>query len=385
MDAPLRIALVSSRYAPSTGGIQCHVQALAEHLSRSGHRVTVLTHDLDRGDPTEEDLNGVHVVRFLPVVPAEHLLVSPALGRYLADHGDRFDVVHAHGYHDTPAAMVMRHWDGPYVFTPHYHGTSESRARALLHVPYRRIGRKVASGAARIICVTGAEREQFLQHFPTAAERTQVISNGVDVSRFLHAPVRPPETDGRRLVVVAGRLEHYKRVDRVIEAMAQLRGDFVLEVCGDGPARADLEAQVVRHELGDAVRIRGRVTDLELASTIRSAAVLVSMSEHEAQGIVLLEATAAGTPSVASAIPAHVDVRRQTEGAVELVQPGADAGELARSIAHGAAQPRPDQLVLSWSEVALQTEMVYRQALGADGTGSGTAPAVAAGGRDSAG
>jgi len=369
-DAPMRIALVTSRYWPSFGGIQSHVQALAENLAAGGHQVTVLTHDLDGDDPVEETINGVDVVRFLPIVPSEHLLISPALGAHLRASTWSYDLVHVHGYHDSAAAMVMKHWAGPYVFTPHFHGSSASRIRSMLHVPYRRVARRVVQRAGRMICVTRSEREAFVRWFPTAAGRTHVISNGVEVDRLRNAPMRAPEPDGRRTILCAGRLEAYKRVDEVIDAMVHLRTGFVLEVCGDGPERAALEAHAIDLGLADSVRFRGRVSDIELASAIRSAAAVVSMSEHEAQGIVLLEAAAAGTPSVASGIPAHLDVA-ETTGAVSIVSPDASAADLAAVVTRAADGPRPRAGVLAWSEVAEQTERVYRQVLCPEVTSEG--------------
>ncbi|MFN8041622.1 MAG: glycosyltransferase family 4 protein [Acidimicrobiales bacterium] len=373
-----RIALVTSRYWPSFGGIQSHVQALAEHLVGAGHEVTVLTHDLDGDDPEHDVLNGVRVRRFLPLVPSEHLLLAPALGAHLASSRSSYDLVHAHGYHDTPAALVMRSWEGPYVFTPHFHGSSASRLRSALHVPYRRVGRRIVHHARRVVCVTPSEREAFLRWFPTAVDKTDVISNGVDVDRLRAAAPRDPEPCGRRLLVTAGRLEAYKRVDRVVDAMAHLGDRFVLEVCGDGPERAALEQRAARAGLGHAVRFRGRVSDADLASTISSAAALVSMSEHEAQGIVLLEAAAAGTRSVASHIPAHADVAATT-GATHLVPADAEPHHLAGTIADAAGRPRATAAVASWPDVAARTARLYEDVLRTHPAGS--APRVGGGAR----
>jgi glycosyltransferase involved in cell wall biosynthesis len=366
MDPELRIAFAVNRYLPSTGGTELHVRRLADYLTGAGHRVTVLTHDLDNGEPLEEVIDGVRVLRFLPLVPTTHFMASPSLGHHLATHQDDYDLVHAHGYHDTPALMAALTWHGPLVFTPHYHGSSDSRLRSALHVPYRAVGRRIVRRADAVVCVTDAERRRLGDRFPGALPKSTVISNGVDVERFTTAAVLPAEPDGRRRIVCAGRLDAYKRVDRVIDAMTLLSDRFVLEICGDGPARTELERRVAALDLGGSVRIRGRVTDSELASQIRSAAVLVSMSEQEAQGIVLLEATAAGVPSVASGIPAHADVRRQTEGAVDLVPERVTTADLAAAIRRAADRPAPDQFVPSWSEVGLQTEMLYTRVLGAD-------------------
>ncbi len=362
MTRPLRIALTVNRFPPSTGGIETHVDRLSAKLAGRGHEVTVLTHDHWGDRPAVERRGPVTVRRFAPLVRSRHAAVSPALARHLAGAGDTYDLVHAHGYHDTPAAVAASTWRGPFVFTPHYHGSSESRFRNLVHVPYRIVGRRIFARADRIVCVSGAEADLVARRFPGTDGRVEVISNGVDVGRLRRGPV-VTEPDGRSILLTAGRLDHYKQVDRIVEAMTELHREFVLEVTGDGPARAELEALVDRHHLGGTVRLRGRVPDETLATLLRSARCLVSMSTHEAQGIVLLEALAVRTRVLASAIPAHVDVCRLADGAVHLVAADARPRTLAAAIRDAARQPAPDVFVPTWAEVALQTELAYERAL----------------------
>jgi glycosyltransferase involved in cell wall biosynthesis len=362
----MRIALVSARYPPSTGGVQHHVQHLARNLVLRGHDVTVLTHEEDPAGPETEWIYGVEVRRFPAFVASEHLTYSPALGRHLASAAGLYDVVHVHGYHDTPAAVVMHNWSGPYVFTPHFHGTSAGRLRGLLHVPYRRVGRRIVGRAAAVICVTEAEREALCTRFPTAARKSVVISNGVDVN-----PIATTGSDLRghsgegdtRTVVVVGRLEAYKRVDRMIAAMEHLRDDLRLVVIGDGPERDRLERMVRRLALEDRVTFRGRVGDEELARTVASASVLVSLSEHEAQGLVLLEAASVGTPTVASDIAAHRDVAATSGSGTTLVGESDSAAQIAVVVAAAADGPRVAVRVPDWQEVTSATEVVYLEAL----------------------
>lgn len=253
--------------------------------------------------------------------------------------------------------MAAAVWNGPLVFTPHFHGSSESKLRNLIHRPYKLVGRRVMSRADRLICVSGAESEQVISSFPETIDKLDVISNGVDVNRLRSAPFSR-EADGRRILLAAGRLDQYEQVDRIVKAMPSLRDDFVLKVTGDGPARSELEELVRAHSLENDVHLLGRVTDETMASLFRTASCLVSMSTHEAQGIVLLEALAASTRVLASAIPAHVDVGRQAGGSVALVPADAHPATIAAAIRAACREPRPDVFIPSWSEVALQTSML---------------------------
>ena len=58
----MHILQLSDFYRPVIGGLERHVETLSRELVRLGHTVTVVT--LQTGDdPTEETIDGVHIVR----------------------------------------------------------------------------------------------------------------------------------------------------------------------------------------------------------------------------------------------------------------------------------------------------------------------------------
>jgi glycosyltransferase involved in cell wall biosynthesis len=353
----LSIALLTNRYSPSVGGIESHVQALANALARRGHEVTVLTHRLNPSDPKHETVGRITVRRFAVPVRSEHFKVSPALGKYLYTHANEFDVIHAHGYQDSPALVATLTTRTPLVFSPHYHSHSDSKLRERVHTAYRSAARKVFERSAAVLCVSSAEEALLAERFPSVGDRTRVISNGVDIATFAEAPVRP-ELSGKRSVLVAGRLTDYKQIDKVIEAMIFLRKNYVLNVIGDGPARSELERLARTLGLERSVRFLGHVSPEEFATQMRSAAAFVSLSTLEAQGIVLLEAAACGTPAVASNIAAHLDVAAAHPGAITTVSPNPGPGPLAEVIASVAGR-RTAVAVNDWDTTAEKVEEVY--------------------------
>ena len=108
-----------------------------------------------------------------------------------------------------------------------------------------------------------------------------------------------PRTDlgASPTVVYAGRLEAIKNVDVVIAAAAQVEGVRLI-ICGAGPRRKDLQRLA-----GESVRFTGFTR--EVWSIIKSADLLVSLSDFEGSPNAVLEAFAAGTPVVLSDIDAH--------------------------------------------------------------------------------
>ena len=112
------------------------------------------------------------------------------------------------------------------------------------------------------------------------------------------------------------------------------------------------------------IELVGRVSDEDLPRWYRTAAAYVTMSEHEAFGLTLIEAAAAGAPVVASDIPAHRDVR-ELGAAATLVAPDASARALAESIRSAANGPRTSAAgdLPTWDAVTRQTVQVYKASL----------------------
>jgi glycosyltransferase involved in cell wall biosynthesis len=153
-------------------------------------------------------------------------------------------------------------------------------ARAL-----RRIDRRAAQRVDAFACNSRFVAEQIRQHYGRDAT---VIHPPVDVARFASEDPDPPE---RTHLLCAGRLVAYKRIDVAVRAATRARVPLV--VAGDGPLRAELEAQA-----GPTVRFVGRVDDAELVALYRSAHAVVAPGVEDF-GIGPVEAQASGTPVLA--------------------------------------------------------------------------------------
>ncbi len=350
----MRIGVVTNAYYPQVGGVETHVRRLCAELAAAGEQVEVLTQDLHAG---VEEVDGIVVRRFPLTVSAANYRVSLALGRWLRLNAGQYDVLHAHSYHALAALSAALTNQMPLVFTPHYHGTGHSPVRAALHPIYRPLGRRIVARSSRIICVTRAERALLVRDFPRCAPRTVVIPNGTDPARGTPDPVGP-----ERSIVCVGRLERYKRVDRVVRALVHLSEEFRLDVVGSGPARDELE-QLARRLLPEGrVIFHGRLSDDAFAERVAGAATIVSASAHEAFGMAVADALAAGIPTVASFIAAHRELAVLAGSNVPLwlVNPD-DELALAQAlrVAAGTTRTRGGVALPTWTDVVGATREVY--------------------------
>jgi glycosyltransferase involved in cell wall biosynthesis len=359
LEASVRVSLVSPGFPPQVGGVEVVVGCLADELRRHGNHVTVYT-QRPRGSafPASHDYP-VH--RYADWSGSRQFPVAPGLARALWRDRGLFDVIHAHSFHAVPAMMAATVPKVPLIFTPHFHAVGHTSVASALHTVYDPVAKFLFRRAEKVTCVSVAESELLLRRYPFVESRLAIIPLGVDTEALRAA--EPFETD-RPVVLIAGRLEPYKRVDTAIRAFASMRNDARLVVCGTGSHRPALEVLV--HELGIATRVSflGQVSDGELRRWQRTATTTLSLSAQEAFGLVLLEGAAAGSRVVASDIPAHAELAQRLEclgTCMAVVTPDVAvvAAALDSQVEVGRLAALPDPS-FGWSAMARRFEAIYR-------------------------
>jgi glycosyltransferase involved in cell wall biosynthesis len=368
-DRALTVALVGPGFPPQLGGVEQVLERHARELAGRGVRVEVLVQRprRDRRAPAVEQWSpGVVVRRFDSVVASHRFPIAPGLVAYLRTHRDRFDVVHGHSFHCVAAVAAALATDRPFVCTPHFHGTGHTPLARLAHVPFRFAAQRALDRAAGVVCVSAVERELLTSTFSLPPDKAVVLPNGVDRAVLLDA--QPFEVD-RPVVLVVGRLEPYKRVERAIEAVARLGGRVRLVVVGDGPDRRRLERVAATGAASGTVTFTGQVDESTLRRWQRTASVVLTLSGREAFGLVVLEGLAAGAAVVASDIPAHREVARRWGPGVHLVPSDVDPPALAALVESLADHPRSEaggRELPTWEEQVDGCLALYRQAVAHD-------------------
>ncbi len=244
----------------------------------------------------------------------------------------RVDVVEAHIAYPTgliarPAAWLL---GAPLVLFAHGSDVRDLPARSRRHA---RLARSTLGAAALIVANSAFLAGEIGRWFPGTADRTRVLTPGIELDRFRSAASAP--RDG---VLFVGRLVPQKGVDVLIRAMALLEGAAGrLTILGDGPERDRLTSLAA--DLGVEVELAGAGSRADVAAAMaRSAVVVVPSTYPEPLGLVAIEAMAAGAIVVASAAGGLVET--VTDGVSGLlVRPG-DPAALAASIRRAATIAR---------------------------------------------
>lgn len=353
---PMRVIVITPGFPPDQGGVEIHTGRLATELAALGLDVQVLTARRCLTRTRTEKHNGLRVLVF-PAWRTTILSFSPRLLLAGLQAFRDSDVVHVHSYHAACGFATLTGLVAPVVFTPHYHGDGHSPLAVALHRVYRFVGRAMFRSAHAVVCVSQAERNAILRDFPSTAGRTRVVPNGVDTIAIRSAE---PFAGEPPTVLSLGRLEPYKGVAGLVRAVPALPQDVQLVVVGQGSQRGELERLAIDLGVADRIRFLGLIDTKSVHRWLRTARVLVSLSEHEAFGMAPVEAACAGARVVLSDIAAHREIAGSyLRGAARLVspEPGAVAAAVTEQL--GVAG-RVEVAVPDWGSIASRTVEVYR-------------------------
>ena len=362
----MKIIHVCPRYYPAIGGVETHVKEISERLVKKGFEVEVLCTKpfLSTGSlfckekKCEEVINGVRVRRFRSFAPKDAYFCAPQIYFYLKKA--HCDLIHAHNYHALPAFFAaLAKKRRKFIFTPHYHGKGHTVLRDLLHKPYKLIGSRIFRDADRIVCVSRYEKELIKGNFGLSDKKLVCIPNGINWEAFrIRSSVK-----NKRTILYVGRLERYKGIQYILEALRYL-DDFRLVIVGKGPYEGELR------RLASCINVNMRIDWLKdltregLVEQYKCAGVFVFLSSFEAFGITVAEALASGTPCIVAEMGA---LKEFVDGKTcfGLGYP-VDSKKLAEKIRDVSNRDinlsdLPMEKIKSWDEVVDEYETVYRE------------------------
>jgi len=315
---------------PFRGGVERHVLEVSRRLRDLHARVRVVTCNLNGYLPAQESLDGIEVLRFRLYGPKEAYYFAPGIFRHLMKLGGSNTLIHAHNYQAMPAffaAMANQFNRLPLVFTPHFHPRAGSWIRGRLKAASYGIGSLIFKRASVIIALSEYESSLIQQIFHCDSTKIHIIPHGTD---------RPSRKTRKRshLILYVGRLEPYKGVDYLIQAMPLIVSqvpDAKLAVVGSGRDEQRLRQLARKLAPAGSIEFLGSQPDAGLKRLFDRAGVLALISEYEAFSLTVSEAIARGVPVVASKVGAIPEIYGKEQGCTLINYPPR-IDELARVI-----------------------------------------------------
>jgi glycosyltransferase involved in cell wall biosynthesis len=267
---------------------------------------------------------------------AEACCILPWLRESRSQH------LHAHfGTNSAEVALYVRRLGGPpFSFT--VHGPEEFEYHMGLPEKVR--------DAAFVAAISSYGRSQlYLRCEASQWPKIRVVRCGVEAGFYQSIKDELPKKN--RLVCVA-RLCEAKGQLLLIEAAALLKArgtPLELVLAGDGPQRAEVEASIKRHGLGDSVRITGWISGEGVRKEILASRALVLPSFAEGLPVVFMEAMSLRRPVISTYIA----------GIPELVRGGENGWLIPAGSLPELVDAMADCLAKSDSEIQRMGDAAY--------------------------
>lgn len=330
----MHVLMISDVFFPRINGVSTSIETFRRDLKDQGIEISLIAPDYP--EPHAAAATWRIPSRRLPFDPEDRLMRWRPLMQAVEDVGrNKVDLVHvqtpfAAHYAGIKAARTLK---APVMTTYHTHFEEyighylPLLPRPLLRHAARGLARRQCNGLDAVVVPSHAMHQALTDYGITTP--LHVLPTGIPIEQFNagHGPRfrhRHGIPEGRPMALYVGRVAHEKNLVFLIDAIKLARRqhpDLLLVIAGDGPALPALQRMVVCLELEDHVQFVGYLDrQQELPDCYAAADLFVFSSRTETQGLVLLEAMAAGLPVYAFAAMGTRDIVEPRQGAVVAPQ-----------------------------------------------------------------
>ena len=374
----MNIAIFASAFHPHLGGVEELVRQLAHAYRRKGHGVIVVTNRWPPELPEFEEYEGIPVYRFAMRTPrgtwkeqVRYQLTHTATTRRMLDTLKRHEIdllhvqcVSANGYY---AQIARRELRLPLVVTTQGERTMDAGQIYQRSAFMNQMLRELLAEADHITACSRHTLDDLEEWYgQPLGPNAGVVYNGIDLSSFADPK---PYPHPRPYILGIGRHVPQKGFDVLLQAFAQAeQTSHDLLLAGDGPERTALEQLTAELGLGDRVHFVGRADRPLAVSLFQGCSFFVLPSRLEPQGIVNLEAMAAGKAVLASRVGGVPEIVLENE--TGLLVPAEDVPALAQAITRLATDDVLRQRLgtagqerakaFDWNAIAEQYLTLYR-------------------------
>ena len=346
----MRIAIFSNAYLPSISGVVNSITLFRKGLIAAGHEVHVFAPEYEEYEDEEP-----YIFRFPALDLSDQLDISiivPIKNR-IEPTVEGIKPVLIHSQHPVwmgdLAVSFARSLNIPLVFT--FHTQYEKYVQHYTPIASKLAGlitdeviKRYLRNCEHVVVPTESVREMLAKNY--GIERgVSVVPTPVDLVKF--QDIQPEKIrasfglEGKEVLLFVGRLAREKGLDMLLQAFTliqELRPGVRLLLLGRGPYEGTLKAQLANFGFRDLVIFAGAVPYEEVPGYYAAADLFVFPSTTETQGLVIIEAMAAGLPVVAVRAPGAVDVLTEGGGVLTENKSEAFAREVVDILADSGRQ-----------------------------------------------
>lgn len=318
----MHIAYFTNTYLPVVSGVVRSVQLFREALSSLGHNVFIFAPEDDYEDTKPFIFRYPSLRLPLPGDIPTALPVSAFVDQLIPTL--KLDVIHTHHPFllGQTAANKARDHNLPLVFTfhtqyqeyTHYIPFSQEQVQEFIKNRVMNWLREYMRKCQHIVIPSESMRSILIEEYGLV-DRYTVIPTGVDIEPFKSASGAALRAewgwDNDKIIVSAGRLAEEKNWVTLLQAFAlaqKKQSRLRLVLVGDGPQAEELRELAGELGIAEHVLFAGKVPFEQVPAYLKAADLFAFASVTETQGLVTLEAMAAGLPVVAVAGPGTQDI-----------------------------------------------------------------------------
>ena len=310
----MKIGMFINYYTPSKGGMETSVINLSGGLEKAGHEVFIFAPKYPNYKDEEKNIFRYKSIRFnyggyFYVIPVPLGSKMKEIVKEL-----KLDIIHSHQPYSlgSEALKFSKELNIPLVFT--YHIKYEDYSHYIPLVPSsiaKKYIRKITVGYSNkcdvVISPSTAIKKLLEDHGIKVL--VKIIPSGINIGNFQSNICKNMEIRKKYqikqdeiMLITACRLTKEKNLEFLIKSfakMTQKNQNIKFMIVGDGAVKKDLEKMTEDLEIKDKIIFTGLVDRTEIVGLYQASDIFVFASKTETQGLVAVEAMAAGSPVVA--------------------------------------------------------------------------------------